>query len=348
MKLLSRLSRDTAQETDVEHDVDVEQADTHNQPHQWTGASAVTTKAVTGVLWCALLAGPAALAFHFTTTAPAPQVVQADTTDPLTAERTAVSGFAEDFVVTWLTTPRGQEKALDRFVADAATITLPEKPWAVSDPATTAITSTDQAGVWAVTVAATVYEGKDQLPVRRYFQVPVRYRDTALSAASLPAPIAAPTQAEPDRLDYRYRATITDPVAAAANDFLSALLAGSGDVARYISPGSEISAITPPPYTTVVIEDVMVTEEPLDGTSPADGTESHLLVSATVTAQAKQDVSVQYALTLAARDGRWEVKAIDLAPTPVVDDDASQIDDESSPITPTPASEEPAPSSSTN
>jgi hypothetical protein len=328
MKLLSRLRREDSSPDQVDADegaFDPEAAAADETPtrHQWTGASAMTTKAMTLLLWCLLIAGPVALVFQLMTPPPPAPVVQADNTDAQAGERTAVSGFAEDLVVTWLTTPRGQEKMLERFVTDASSLTLAEKPWTVTDPATAYIESTGQRGVWAVTVAVTVAEGKDQPPVRRYFQVPVRYTEgSALRAQTLPAPVAAPAVAVADRLSYRYRATLTDPVAAAANDFLSALLAGSGDVARYVSPGSEIAAIDPAPYTTVVIEDVMVDDDPAeDGTSPESGEERHLLVTATVTAAAKQDVTVQYALTLAARDGRWEVKSIDLAP--VVSDPSS-------------------------
>lgn len=311
-----------AVETDLEETPDTAMA--------WTGPAAWITKTMSYALIACLITGPIALVLAYLTLSRPTAAPTASSTADVSAgatERAAVSGFAEDFVVTWLTSPRGQEKQLDRFVVDASRVTLAEKPWSVAAPATASIEPTDQPGVWSVTVAITVDEGKDLPPVRRYFQVPVLHSDTsALRAQTLPAPVAAPTVADPGRLAYRYRATPTDPVAAAANDFLSALLAGSSDVARYISPGSEISAIDPAPYTTVVIEDVMVDEDPAeDDTAPANGEERQLLVTATVTADAKQNVTVQYSLTLEARDGRWEVKSIDLAP--VVTDPSSAATD---------------------
>lgn len=351
MKLLTRKHRDDAQAGPVgvdeggTFDPDAAEADDTLASHQWTGASAMTTKAMSVLLWGLLVSGPTALAFQLGASQPLPPVAQTATTDTQATERAAVSGFAEDMVVAWLSTPRGQEKSMDRFVVDASSITLAEKPWMVSNASTTSVEATGRTGVWAVTVAVTVVEAKDQA-VRRYFQVPVHYTaEGALRAQTLPAPVASPAIAVEDRFAYRYRATRTDAVAAAANDFLSALLAGSGDVSRYVSPGAEITAIDPAPYTTVVIEDVMVDEDPAqDGTSPANGQERHLLVTATVTAAAKQDVTVQYALTLAARDSRWEVKSID--PAPMVADPTQ--DTSPTETTQTPAPSESATSSTTN
>jgi len=48
---------------------------------------------------------------------------------------------------------------------------------------------------------------------------------------------------------------------------------------------------------------------------PLNGAELQVLVTADVTATPSQQLAVQYALTLAAREGRWEVAAVD--PTPV-------------------------------
>jgi hypothetical protein len=286
---------------------------------EWTGPAAWVTKAISGLLLACLAAGPVGLllagwllwASGANTPPPAPVV----SSDPETMdERTAAEAFAADFVATWLTTVTGQEKRLARFLPAYSGLTLPEAPWLVWDAIPAGIVSVD--GSWSVTVAATVAESTQEPAVRRYFQVPVVHTDGALVAQALPAPVSAPQQATAPKLAYRYRAGLDDPVAAAAGEFLTALLVG-GDVTRFVSPSARIRAVTPAPYTAVEVDDVQVdadlTEVPT--ASPTDGLQLHLLVTATVTPTTRAGaLTVQYALTVTARTGRWEVSSLDPAP----------------------------------
>lgn len=314
---------------------------------EWTGPAAWMTKLTTWGLLACLTAGPVALGLAgwmvwTLMTQPSPVSVESDTT-ARAGEQTSVEAFATDFVVTWLTTTTGQEKRLTPFVGSSSGLVLPEKPWLVWDAApadaapvegisvgsaqgnargnaqgnTAAVEATsDEPGVWTVTVAATVAETNNAPAVRRYFQVPVAYKDGAMAAQAFPAPVAAPQTAEAPRLAYRYPVALSDPVSAASAEFLSALLVG-GDVTRVISPGAQIRAISPAPYTVAEVEEVRVdedlTELPKD---LPDGQEVHVLVTATATPKASAGaLSVQYALTLTARDGRWEVSSHDPAPS---------------------------------
>jgi hypothetical protein len=287
---------------------------------RWTGSAAATTRAMTAALWCLLAAGPVALGLQVATPPPpSAPVPRADTGDSVASERAAAGAFAQDFVTVWLSTARGRENALGAFGVDAAGVTLPERPWTVSDATTSRITRVED-HLWSVTVSVTVavtVAGTGSEPgVRRYFQVPVLCAaGGAVRAQALPSPVAGPAVADPVPLGYRHRAVPTEPVAAAAGEFLTALLTGSGDVARYVSPGAPVTAVTPPPYRSVEIEEVLVDREPpAGGVAPDNGEEHHLLVTAAATAGEGQIVTVQYALTVAARDGRWEVQAIDPAP----------------------------------
>lgn len=309
---------------------------------QWTGGSQLATKAATAGLWSALLAGPlalalATLAFLSSGTQPAPAVAPAPV--QRAGEQAAVEEFAGRFVVTWLQTRRGDEEQLSRFVS-AASFTLPEVPW-VATQADTAEISRIGEGVWAVTVGVTVTPPKAAKavpggPTRRYFQVPVQYAAGALVAQTLPAPVSQPASAAGDALNYRYRTALTDPAAAAVQDFLAALLTGTGDVTRYVTPGVSIAAITPPPYTDVAVTDVLADQD-LTGeeasSSPPPGGQLRVMATASAAANARQETTVQYALTLASRAGRWEVRSVD--PTPAVRPRTPDAPDPSTSTTPT-------------
>ena len=101
----------------------------------------------------------------------------------------------------------------------------------------------------------------------------------------------------------------------AAQEFLAALVVGSGDVTRFISPDAAIAAVTPAPYTAIELEDVLVDHELTEADDvPQTGRTVHLLATATAIVTNDQAISVEYALTMTAREGRWEVAAIDATP----------------------------------
>lgn len=295
---------------------------------RWTGGSQLATRAATVGLWLALICGPVALLLAVSVGAAAGTPIRpaAAPADPA-GERAAVEEFAQRFVVAWLQTPRGQEAQLQAYIT-AAALTLPEQPFTAADPATANVAHV-AAGVWAVTVAVTVTTPAQptaattppspntpaSTSTRRYFQVPVNYTAGALVAAALPAPTAAPATAAAPRLAYRNPGPLSGPLAASVQGFLTALLTGNGDVTRYSSPGTAIAAVTPPPYTAVTVNDLMVDRDLAGLTGqPAAGDQVRLLATATATAGPKQAITVQYALTLLARAGRWEVKAVDATP----------------------------------
>lgn len=319
---------------------------------QWTGGSKWATRGATGLLWTALACGPAGLMLGGVAFLSAPTSASAQTQQvaDTASEQTAAEQFAEHFVVTWLTTPRGEEATLASFV-DVSGIALPEVPWTVSNPAPAALVQTG-AGRWAITVAVTVttppVESQDPAqapgPIRRFFTVPVRYDASALIAEALPAPVAAPATAEPGRLGYRYTLPDQHPASTASAEFLAALLTGTGDVIRYVSPGTQIQAITPAPYAEIRLRNVLVDQDPADlPDEPANGDELHQLVTAEARSAADQAISVQYSLTLTAREGRWEVRSMEPAPRLAADQPAT-----SAKTAPSSTSSAPALSSPTN
>lgn len=213
--------------------------------------------------------------------------------------------FAQRVVRAWLSATRTKVGDLGDLYEDASSFALPDKPIRVETTETANVTPTSVAGIFRVTVSASV-EG-----TRRYYTVPVQVSAGSLSALTLPAPTTAP-EISPDR-DRAYRTTLpsTGPTSTAVLAFLRALLTGQGDVTRYTSPGAPIVAVDPAPYKSVDLRTVTgLSDEAL----PAEGAIAHVLATAIGTDAAKRPATTQYALTLKARGGRWEVAGIDLAP----------------------------------
>lgn len=275
--------------------------------------SSLAAKAATVLLMAALLCGPLGLALAgllaYTSTTPAP--VAATPVQDMSGERAAAGEFAQRVVVAWLTTPRGQEDKLSALVQEP-TVTLPDVPFKASEPTVSSIAQVN--GVWSVTVAVTVVDQRKQ-PMRQFFQLPVIVGAGGIvTALALPAPVSGPAVGAPPRLNYRFQVNPGGPVAQTAAQFLSAYIAGQGDVTRYVSPTTQIQPVTPPPYTAVQVTD-LAGDTDLDTTGvPKDRARLRVLVGADASVTSKQQVSVTYALTLLARAGRWEVQAIDPAP----------------------------------
>lgn len=151
--------------------------------------------------------------------------------------------------------------------------------------------------------------------VQRWWQVVLRTDPASggLSVLGLPAPIAAPGEAKSDQL-FAYPAQVTDAAAfATVQEFLSALLAGAGEVSRYTSPGSSVSAVTPAPYSKVTVQSLRSSDEMSVKTAAKDGVEVHVLVTAQLENGATAQ-STTYFLTVTSRAGRWEIKSIDTVP----------------------------------
>lgn len=275
--------------------------------------SALAAKAATVLLMAALLCGPAGLAVagFAVYSSSAPALVEPAQVQDLSRERAAAGEFAQRVVVAWLTTPRGQEDQLTALV-QVPTVTLPDVPFKALEPTVSSIVQVD--GVWSVTVAVTVVDQRKQ-PMRQFFQLPVIVGAGGMvTALALPAPVSGPAVGAPPRLSYRFQVNPGGPVAQTAAQFLSAYIAGQGDVTRYVSPTTQIQPVTPAPYTAVQVTE-LAGDTDLDTTGvPKDRARLRVLVGADASVTSKQQVSVTYALTLLARAGRWEVQAIDPAP----------------------------------
>jgi hypothetical protein len=314
--------------------------DGENPPPQvveWSNGPALVTKAWGAALALALLAGPAALVW--TALRPAPAPVSAAAGAASTGETAAANERAVELVETWLRADSDDQQLLAS-LTNAPVGSLPQEGLTIRDSSVAQVEQTDD-GVWSVTVGVDVAEpapgstppaggggkaDKEEAEValvwvRRYFQVPVLVDrtdtewsgpDLAVTALALPAPVPGPAAAaEPPDLDYSETISPTSAAGQSVAGFLAAMVAGDGEITRYLRPGTSIPAVIPAPYSAVAVTGIKgsheVTEDPTDG----DGT--HALTTVELTRLDGQQTTAQYVLTLVARDGRWEVAGLEPA-----------------------------------
>lgn len=302
---------------------DTEKTPAVGQGSSWTGGRALSAKVVGVLLIGGIVCGPAALVYGFTR---GPDVAAADDsgkTAGLSAVEQSTGSYALAYVGAWLSASKTNSAELQKYL-DASTIqNLTDQAWSYRDAAVVSITPATQSNITTVIVAANVKEfaasttddGTTETWPRRYFQVAVTVDKSAgdLGVAGLPAPVAAPDKnATAPELVYITQLPPTSAAASAVTAFLGAYLAGSGDITRYISPSTQISAITPAPYAAVEADELRVDKVPSE--QPADGDRTRVLATVTLTNALEQRLTSTYALTLTARADRWEVTSIDPAP----------------------------------
>lgn len=311
------------------------------------GAAANTVTVLRRTAWGLLVAGPVlavwALLSRPSVVAPVAPVRQEQ---PAVGQPAGPGGFAELFVSAYLTAGEGTEDSLAPFLPGARDVTLSADAGAQRVRELAAVQVREvSSGYWSVTVAARVVATgaagtgakRDSEPseddgseegarsassgsVLRFFQVPVRSgAGGALAAAALPAEVGAPLSGEAPSLAYGQSAPVraTDPAGQMLAGFFAAYLAGSGQVERYLSPGTVLSAVSPAPYARVEVAQVSETGTDDPGgqrSTPAAGVRRELLVQVAATDAAGQERPLTYAVAIAARDGRWEIASVEGAP----------------------------------
>jgi hypothetical protein len=131
------------------------------------------------------------------------------------------------------------------------------------------------------------------------------------SPAALPAQVPSPRLAgDPADGPQAYQVSLPTSdteLSQTLAAFFAGMLAGAGDLERYVAPGVAVSALSPPPYQEVSVTELRARVEPADPVPP-DGTVMQLL--ATVTTD-PDDLPLVYPVTVGVRGGRWEVIALD-------------------------------------
>lgn len=251
-----------------------------------------------------------------------------------------MAGFAELATRTWI------EASGDEDDAAVAALFAVNPSTAAGDSGRRRVGDTDTVGArrvgdgddyWAVTVAAGVDEfGGDRRwrSAGRWFVEigVVRDENGALVAVGEPALVPAPAEPadEPRPAGGGLGVPSGDDEAMAntVEGFLSALVAGDGDVSRYVAPGVEMAPVTPAPFTQISLQRWSVTE--------LSDTEVRIRLTARGTSAAGVPRTVSYELGLKERAGRWEVRTLSGAPT--LDDGETTESTESTTTTEPPAS----------
>jgi hypothetical protein len=163
-----------------------------------------------------------------------------------------------------------------------------------------------RAGRWAVTVAIDVVERvHDQaLAPQRWFVEVLVERDAAGRSALAAAPglVAAPAIGSSEQGPLWRSPGRDDPLAGTVTGFAGALLAGAGDVSRYVAPGTVVEAVSPPPFASVTLERI--------ATEVVSADLVHVRALVRGRTASSNDVFASYDLDLRRRAGRWEIAAV--------------------------------------
>ena len=255
---------------------------------------------------------------------------------PASAEAVGPGGFAVLYVAAYVEAGRGTEASLARFFPNMRNISLEAKPGAQHADQLAAVQVKDVSdGYWSVTVAANITASpsarddesdkeqakekeEDETGVLRYFQVPLRSTDgDGFAATTLPAEVGAPEAGDGIELDYGtpVPGDDKDETVTTIARFFSAYLAGAGELDRYLAPRTALDPVSPAPYTQVEVAQLAELNGDYRRNLPAsDGARRQLLVDLWAAAPDRQLRPLTYALTLTARDGRWEIAALNAAP----------------------------------
>ncbi|MET8102198.1 conjugal transfer protein [Streptomyces sp. NPDC005236] len=261
----------------------------------------------------AIAAGPIALCLSVTS---APTTVAAATSQAAPTRTAAVeadpAGYAQVFVDAWLRSSAEDSSSAQARLAQSMgpDVELPDREGGAHarlESVTVVRSAQRSEQAWLVTVAAQYADGS----LRNYAVPVVADRDGgSFTVAGSPCVVSGPVRA--DVPPSPYQLTVPDgDLVAAVGEFLSAYLAGAGEVDRYLAPGVALSPVAPVPYTRTTVQQVQAIEAvAAAGKVAADGTVVHILARV----EARDEDGrwpLAYELTLAARSGRWEVAGLE-------------------------------------
>lgn len=299
---------------------------------EWTAGSQLGSRAMLGLLVMAIAAGPVGGLVGYRG---GQQAAAAASTfiDNATAENFAPDVYVlaeragQEAVEAWLSATRDDRNWIDAVLPGQAGDRLPEVATEYSSVMPAEVAPAKD-GLWSVTIAASVQEpaptedqaNATQVPqetpaptsVRRYYLVTVRVDVAAGTAAALtlPAPVGAPAAAVLPDLPQRYSIPLTAQIPTTVGAFLQALLAGDGEVDRYLTPGAAVNRLPSPAYASTAVREVLADVAAGELEDPAEAATARVLVHAELTRFDGSTVPVTYVLDLTSRSGRWEITSI--------------------------------------
>ena len=308
--------------------------------------AAVAVRVATVGLWLLVLSGPVLGAAALLSQESAPGAARqerGEVEQPDQGLELVVGEFGVRFVSAWLAASSESDGAgLERYVAVVPG--LPESPVVRrAGDLRVADAIEVEPGLWSVTVAGEVElalsgsgsaaSGEWWGPVTKFWRVGVRAdrADTreplvgapSLVATSLPAEVAGPARAAD--VESVFGPAVDGAPGAlgeAAGSFLALYLSGDSDLRRYVTPGSDLTAL---PDTGVAEAEVVAMaaatpkHEPVDlvelasGGMPRDGARVQVLVTVLPRTDAGELPVQQYVLAAEVRAGRWEIAGLEPA-----------------------------------
>jgi|GEM_PF-985071 len=247
-----------------------------------------------------------------------------DSTAVLIGNAQLAESYARDFVVAYLGASAGQHDQLSRYLGDNQQLTLPATGQQVSDSSVVHIArdfSTSSIDIWAVTVSvrlgAPAHGGATTTAApaaddRQYYRVAVSESGGLLRVLSPPDAVQPPGQGADLALGYTMSCPTDSALATVSGGFLSAFLTGTGDITRYISPNSGITALAPPPFTGV--DTLSVKSDDSSCGTVAASSRVQIMVNPKDASGAVPTLA--YSLTMIRSAGVWQVQSID--PTPLL------------------------------
>ena len=270
----------------------------------WQYGSLLGTKAFLVLIVAGVLAGPAALAWTITT---AQQPTPPASAGPAHGggedgrSRTEVTGAATNLVSMWLTASQADAEALASMVAyPPAQLALPSRRPAPPTMVTVLDAVQTAPTVWDVLVAAR----GGQAGAGAAYRVAVSTSDSGASVLTMPGQV--PTATGPDSPGAADLEPVagSHPAAQTVNGFARGLLSNSGDLSRWLAPGSALTPVTPKvcdQIRTAVSAPINIPAVPRNGEAAT------VLTDLTCRTSGNTGRTFQYTLVLQGRDGRWEV-----------------------------------------
>ncbi|KUM97382.1 hypothetical protein AQI95_41940 [Streptomyces yokosukanensis] len=276
-------------------------------------------------VWAAVATGPLALiatcAHGQSAAAPRPVAVTRAVDHAETAADPA--GYAELVLSVWLRSGTGQDSVAARQLRAMAP-SLQPPTWAEHAPAVERLAAVHSArqgdGAWSVTVAVEFkdsVEGSAAQGIVRYFALPVVATEAgsepgakqAFAVTDSPAEVAGPTVLDVPDDPYGTEVPTGSALSSTVAEFLSAYLGAEDGAERYLAPGTTLPALSSAAFTAVSLDELKAADR-TDGAAGKDS--ATVRVRAQVTAKDADGGQwpLAYALGLKARDGRWEVVAL--------------------------------------
>ncbi|HEY3472603.1 MAG TPA: conjugal transfer protein [Amycolatopsis sp.] len=281
-----------------------------------TALRGVTRRVGNVVAWLAVLVSPLLTIGGLIVLQPAGTPAMRDGGAPVPSA--TPEGWAEMYVRSWLSATRDDSAGLEAFYPPAA---KSQRAVGTQVPVDTAVVwaVTPAPGIWSVVVVVDVLvlqPGGGRKATLLCAQVAMTGANGTYVATGLPSPVACPRAGDAVALGYDEVADPGGPIGQSITGFLAAYLTGQGQLDRFVSPGASMAPPRPAPYAAVQVAEVRTHEkfEPGQAARPVDGAVVHSFTHAWGWDATGQTTPVDYALTLVARAGRWEITSIDPAP----------------------------------